>query len=233
MQLPFTVDQFFDVFRAYNTSVWPAQVLLIALAAVAIAAALFPRRWSGVAISAVLAVLWAWSGLAYHLAFFAAINPAAYVFAAVSLAGAGAFLWHGVVRRRLVFKVVPSTRTTTGGALIVFALVAYPAWSHFAGHPYPTMPTFGLPCPTTIFTVGMLSFLSAPYPRSPLVVPVLWCFVGAQAAVLFGVTQDLMLAVAAVLGIALLVTSNAATPPGRVLPEAAGSAPDTRSKKAG
>lgn len=32
MQLPFTTEQFFDVFRAYNTAVWPAQLVLVVLA---------------------------------------------------------------------------------------------------------------------------------------------------------------------------------------------------------
>ena len=85
-----------------------------------------------------------------------------------------------------------------------FALVVYPAWSAWAGHRYPAMPTFGLPCPTTLFTIGTLAFLVAPYPRSPFVVPVLWCLVGVQAAFLLGVPQDLGLMVAAVAGIVLM-----------------------------
>lgn len=92
---------------------------------------------------------------------------------------------------------------------MVFALVGYPVWSWYAGHSYPYMPTFGLPCPTTIFTVGMLAFLVPGYPRSPFVVPALWCFVGAQAAFLLGVPQDFALLVAGAFGVVLLVRSNA------------------------
>lgn len=47
MQLPFTVEQFFDVIRAYNMAVWPAQVVLLVLAVAAIVLVVFPRRWSG------------------------------------------------------------------------------------------------------------------------------------------------------------------------------------------
>lgn len=173
MQLPFTIEQFYGVFREYNSAVWPAQVSLVALAVVAVALVAVPRRWSGAAISAILAFLWAWLGLAYHLAFFTAINPGAYAFAAVSLAGTIVFLWQGVLRRKLEFRVVPGARTVVGLILVVFALVVYPVWSYYAGHRYPALPTFGLPCPTTIFTVGVLAFLVAPYPRSPFVVPVL------------------------------------------------------------
>lgn len=203
MQLPFTVEQFYGVFSQYNTAVWPVQMLLLALAVTAIVLVGVVRRWSGVAVSAILAFLWAWLGLAYHLAFFTAINPMAYVFSAVSLAGAFTFFWQGVIRRKLVFKWTAGLRSVIGLALVMFALVIYPAWSVYAGHRYPGLPTFGLPCPTTLFTIGLLAFLVAPYPRSPLVVPVLWCLVGAQAAFFLGVMPDLGLIVAALVGMVL------------------------------
>lgn len=203
MQLPFTVEQFYGVFSQYNTAVWPVQMLLLALAVTAIVLVGVVRRWSGVAVSAILAFLWAWLGLAYHLAFFTAINPMAYVFSAVSLAGAFTFFWQGVIRRKLVFKWTAGLRSVVGLALVMFALVIYPVWSVYAGHRYPGLPTFGLPCPTTLFTIGLLAFLVAPYPRSPLVVPVLWCLVGAQAAFFLGVMPDLGLIVAALVGMVL------------------------------
>ncbi|WP_374674151.1 DUF6064 family protein [Ideonella sp.] len=204
MNLPFTVDQFYGVFRAYNEAVWPAQWFLLALACVASLLVARPRRWTGIATSAILGILWLWLGLAYHLAFFAAINPLAHAFAAVSVIGGLVFLWQGVVRRRLDFRLSRSVRSTAGVALVVFALAVYPAWSIYAGHRYPDLPTFGLPCPTTIFTVGVLSFLVAPYPRSAVAVPVLWCLIGAQAAFLLGVRQDLGLLAAAAVGVTLL-----------------------------
>jgi hypothetical protein len=209
MQLPFTVDQFYGVFRAYNEALWPAQVFLLALAAFGLVA--FPHRWSGVGVSAILAFLWGWLGLAYHLAFFASINPLAYVFSAVSVAGAVVFLWVGVVRRRLEFRLVRSARTVTGFSLVFFALGIYPAWSLYAGRHFPSIPTFGLPCPTTIFTLGLLAFLVAPFPRSPFVVPILWCLVGSQAAFLLGVTQDFGLFVAAAVSAVVIARSRTHT----------------------
>jgi hypothetical protein len=212
MKIPFTVEQFFGVFRDYNLSVWPAQVLLVALAVAALILVIAPQRWSGVTISSILAFLWAWMALAYHLAFFSSINPLAYAFAALSLAAAAVFFWQGVVRRRLAFRLTAGARTAVGLGLVFFSLVLYPLWSFYAGHHYPALPTFGLPCPTTLFTIGLLAFLVAPYPRSPFVVPVLWCFVGAQAAFLFDVPQDLGLVVAGVAGIVLLLRSEVAAP---------------------
>lgn len=170
MALQFTVEQFYGVFGDYNTAVWPAQWLLVALALVAVGAVLRPRPWSGVAVSAILGVRWARIALTYHLAFFARISPAAYGFAAVSAANAVVFIWQGVVRRRPALRWVPNLNATAGVVLIVFALVAYPVWSAYAGHPYPATPTFGLPCPTIIFTIGLLCFAMPPLPRSPLIV---------------------------------------------------------------
>lgn len=208
MALPFTVEQFYGVFRDYNVAVWPMQWILAALALAAVVAVLMPRPGSGMAVSAILGLLWAWIALAYHLAFFSRISPAAAGFAAVSAAGAVVFVWQGVVRRRLTFRWAPGPKAWAGVTLIVFALAVYPVWSAEAGHPYPAMPTFGLPCPTTIFTIGVLCFAVPPTPRSPLVVPVLWCVVGSQAAFLLGVQPDLGLIAAGLLGFALLLPSG-------------------------
>ena len=204
MQLPFSVEQFFDVFRRYNETLWPEPVILSGLAVAAAILAVGRLRWSSVAVSAILALLWAWLAIAYHLAFFTAINPLAYGFAAVAIAGAGIFLWQGVLRRNLQFRWPGCGRGTVGAALVVFALIVYPAWSWHAGHRYPAAPTFGLPCPTTIFTIGLLAFADLPSRRIAMIVPILWCFVGVQAAFLLGVPQDLGLVVAGVAGIILL-----------------------------
>lgn len=212
MPLPFSTEQFHAVFRAYNEAVWPAQAVLLAAAVAALALAVVPRGASGAAISALLALLWAWMGLAYHLAFFNAINPLAPLFALLSLAGALAFGWHGVVRRRLAFRVGRDGRTLVAGLLIGFALIVYPLWSLAVGQRWPAFVTFGLPCPTTIFTIGLLWTATAPLPRSVLLAPLLWCAIGGQAALLLDVPQDFGLFAAGLAALALLVRPGRAPP---------------------
>ena len=173
------------------------------------------RSWSGVGVSVILTFLWGWMGLVYHLAFFASIRTPAYAFAVVLLDGALVFLWQGVIRRRLEFSWQGGTRGLMALLLVVYALVVYPAWSQFAGHPYLETPTFGLPCPTTIFTMGLLACLVRPCPRSVFIVPVLWSLVGVQAAFLLSVPQDLALAVVAVIGLVLI---SRAGPPAAASP---------------
>jgi peptidoglycan/LPS O-acetylase OafA/YrhL len=205
MQIPFTTEQFFDVFRQYNSTIWPAQVLLLALAVLAVVYIALRRPWSSMAVSIILALLWVWLGAAYHMAFFARINPVAYGFGALSIVGGLLFAWHGVFRESLQFAFTSGVRTCVGLALIVFALIAYPVWVTVAGHAYPELPTFGLPCPTTIFTIGLLALSSGPGLRAVLTVPMLWSLVGSQAAFLLDVKPDLGLLAAGAVGIGLFV----------------------------
>ena len=193
--LPFTAEQFAATFARYNEAVWPSQVVLTLLGTAAIVALLrgeSARRSR--AIAAILALFWAWMAGAYHLAFFAAINPAAPLFAALFLAAAAALAWHGVVRGDLRFsRAAPHARL--GWLLLALGLVAYPVLGYAFGQRYPASPTFGLPCPTTIFTLGLLQFARR-VPASVYAVPVLWTAIGASAAFQLGVRQDLLLLVA-------------------------------------
>jgi hypothetical protein len=67
------------------------------------------------------------------------------------------------------------------------------------------VPTFGVPCPTTIFTLGVLMWCLRPVPWSVLVVPVAWSVIATVAAVAFGVVEDFALPVAAALALGMLL----------------------------
>ena len=99
MALPFTSEQFLDVFRQYNTSIWPLQCLLTAIALIAVVFAVRGRR--GRVVAFCLAGQWAWTGIVYHWLFFAKINPAAWFFGTLWLAGAMAFARNGLGNRVL------------------------------------------------------------------------------------------------------------------------------------
>lgn len=195
MKLPFGIREFFDVFERYNERVWPAQIILIVLALSALLLASRPRRGTDRAIAVILGVLWIWMGAVYHLTFFRAINPAATVFGLAFLLQGLLFVAAGA-RGRMRFR----TRRLSGligGALAAYALVVYPLIGLAAGHAYPRAPTFGLPCPTTIFTLGMLLMVESPALKAVAVVPLAWAIVGVSAAFQLGVWQDLGLGVAA------------------------------------
>ena len=154
--LPFTVEQFLDVFAEYNRAVWPMQVILVFLAIAAIFLALKPNSFSNQLIAVLLVCFWLWIGIAYHLMFFTRINRAAYAFGVLCIVQAVLFLFAGMVRRDLNFRSRWDATGIVGGLFIVYALLVYPFLGNALGHQYPLSPTFGAPCPTTIFTFGLL-----------------------------------------------------------------------------
>jgi len=78
--LPFTQDQFFAVFAAYNEAIWPAQVVAYLAGVAGVAVVLAPGApFKSTVVSGVLAAMWLWTGIAYHWFHFAAINNAAWV----------------------------------------------------------------------------------------------------------------------------------------------------------
>jgi hypothetical protein len=188
--LPFDQDQFLAVFARYNEAVWPAQAILTGLAIVAALLAWRPSRAGDRIIAGVLAVLWAWMGVVYHWAFFRAINPAAVAFGAAFVFEAAVLVWFGVMRGRLQFRVRADASGLAAGIMVVYALAVYPLVGQAAGHLYPAAPTFGLPCPTTIFTLGLLLAAGPQLPKLVLAVPLAWSVVGAVAALQLGMVED-------------------------------------------
>lgn len=205
MQTPFSADQFFAVFAAYNTVMWPAQVFLLALGISVVTVVLRAPRYSR-SVMAVVAALWVWMAAAYHWGFFAKINPMAIAFGFLFMAEAAAIIWFGVVKRQLALADdVTTGARLLGGGLIAYALVGYPLVGLLAGQRYPEMPTFGLPCPTTIFTLGVFLLCKPRFPWLVLVIPVLWGLIATTAAVSFGVVEDFALPVV----VALVVLARA------------------------
>jgi hypothetical protein len=210
MTLPFTQADFIDTIRRYNEMVWPAQWLLLGLALLAALRAVraTPRTNRGTATA--LALLWSWMAGAYHLAFFSSLSHAGYLFGALFLLQGGLFAWLAWRPGGLAARPTWNTAGAAGWAMVLYALAVYPVLSYLFGHRYPANPTFGLPCPTTIFTMGILTWAGHAAPWPVLVVPVAWSVIGTSAALQLGMREDLGLPAAAVLMIALRLARRTA-----------------------
>ena len=215
MAPPFSSEQFFAVFAQYNETVWPIQIVFV-LCAVGSIAAVFLRPSSAKWVLGFLAMLWFWMGVAYHWLFFSRINPIAVVFGGAFVIEGALLLWYAWRTADLQFQPLLNTPGFLGGALVAYGLIVYPLLGLILGHRYPMQPTFGLPCPTTIFTVGVLLWVRGRVPWPVLVVPAAWSIVGMSAVRFFGVVEDAMLPVAGLIGGALLLWRN------RQLPEERG-----------
>ncbi len=203
--MPFTAEQFFLIFERYNNAVFPMQIILILAVFASVFLASRPKSYSSKVITILLAFLWFWTGVAYHLFFFTEINPAAYFFSAVFIFEGFLILYSGLLKKSLSFSFEPNLYGILGLIFIVYALAIYPLIGFLDGRIYPASPTFGAPCPMVIFTFGLLLWTNKKIGLSLLIIPLLWVFIGTSATWSFGIKEDFGLLVAAAIGTAFII----------------------------
>jgi len=205
MKLPFSPEQFLKVFELYNEAIWPIQVLFYLLAMMAVFAAFRRFDFSDKVISSILAFFWIWMGAVYHIIFFSAINKAALLFGAAFILQGLIFFYYTFVNKKLSYRYSSRSWGIVGSGLIIFSLLIYPVLGYLQGHIYPASPTFGLPCPTTIFTLGVLLWTNKKIPIGLILIPTIWVFIGFSAAFSLGIKEDISLLVSGILFIIVLV----------------------------
>ncbi len=198
--LPFSRTEFLQVFAAYNAVIWPMQFVAAGLGLLAVVLLFRRPKWADRGIATVLCTLWLAMAIGYHWTYFSAINNAAYAFGALFALAALVFLVEGVIRGRMEFAITAGIRAWLATVLVAYSFVVYPLLGLLATHPYPETPLFGVaPCPTTIFTLGLLLLARHPRPWVLALVPLLWSVIGGSAAFLLDVPQDFGLIAAAIL----------------------------------
>ena len=208
MKTPFTTEQFFEVIRNYNISVWPMQILLNLIAIGGIILLFLNIKYKSRFVFWILAFLWIWMGLVYHLIFFTRINPAAYLFGSLFILQSLLFAYDGFFHSSRQSPQSVDIYNITGALFILFALLIYPVLGAHFSHKYPDSPTFGLPCPTTIFTFGILLLMKTRVRVWFLIIPVIWSVIGFTAALKFGVYEDTGLLVAGIGGFVMILLRN-------------------------
>jgi hypothetical protein len=201
--MPFNKEQFIDIFIQYNNAVFPVQIFLFILALAAVYFASGKYSFKNKAVTLILSFLWLWMGIVYHFIFFTKINNGAYLFSLLFILQ-GILFFISLIKGSLVFEYKKNMFTLTGVLLILYALVIYPVLGYFFGHIYPASPTFGLPCPTTIFTFGILLWTGKKVPVYLLIIPVLWSLLGFSAVMLFGIYEDIGLLASSIIAITAL-----------------------------
>ncbi len=205
MIMPFTPQQFFEVFSAYNAAIWPAQVLAYALGLVAVASLWLAPARAPRLIAWVLALMWLWNGVCYHWLAFSPINPAAKIFAVVFIVQAVLLITVALTRHGISIRLGRDIRSVAGFGFVAFAMFIYPAFGFWAGHGFMAGPMFGVaPCPTTIFTIGLLMLMRGRGVVWLSVIPFLWSLIGLAAALQLGMIEDLALPVAGLVLIVIL-----------------------------
>lgn len=194
---PFTAEQFLDVFVAYNAAIWPLQIFAYGLCLSAWIALCYRNPGAKNVILSILALMWAFNGIGYHFLFFAAINPVANGFAALFILQGTLLCVSVFMPNDLRVEAGSRLRTAAGLSLIVYAVLIYELLGYLGGHGLMAGPLVGVaPCPTTIFTIGLLLLMRARWVVWLSIIPVLWSMVGLGAAMQLGIPEDFGLPVA-------------------------------------
>ena len=204
MNMPFTIDQFMEVFANYNLAIWPVQIIAYLLGVAAVFFAIRKREYSGRVISAVLSCFWIWNGAAYHISYFSRINKPAFAFGILFIFQGILFFRSGVIKSSLNFRFKRDLSSVVGLFIVLYALVLYPLIGHLFGHSFPHSPVFGVaPCPTTIFTFGLFLWSEKKLPLHLLLIPSIWAVVGGSAAAFLGIGEDIGLIVSGLISVSI------------------------------
>ena len=209
--LLFSARTYRRLFELYNTEVWPAQGLALALG-LALGVALLQRRhWAPRAACLLLGAAWLWVAWAFHWQRFSGINWAAPWFAA-AFAVEGLLWWANAVSdTRLPPAAAPRLRQQVGVALLVAALGLHPALGPVLGRPLLQIEVFGIaPDPTVLASFGVLLVLQGGRAVTWVLwpIPLLWSAVSGLMLATMQSPDAWLLPAAAVLAFALAVSGR-------------------------
>ncbi len=182
--LLFSQETYLRLFELYNRDIWPLHVVALA-ASIGLMWLLWRRpAHAGRLIAAVLTIMWAWIGWAFHLERYATINIAASYFAALFAVVAVMLFGIGVLADRLRIADTGTTGARTGIGLVVFAILIDPLIGLADGRAWTELSIFGLgPDPTAIATIGVLLAAEGRLRWLTAVPVVIWCLIAVLTAV--------------------------------------------------
>ena len=204
MDLSLNLEDLLSIFESYNRAIWPMQVLAYIAGLLAVYAAAKETRSSNNIASAILSFFWLWTGVVFCLFHWAPTYPAAYAFAVLLTTEGLMFAYH-VVAPGLSFRAGRNRFTYVGVLCVVYAMIGYPLIGWWLGHSYPRSLPFGLaPCPTTVFTLGLLMLTAERIPRYLMIIPALVA-VAAIKPISAGIYEDVGLLIAGIVCLPMLM----------------------------
>ena len=208
--LLFSPRTYYRMFELYHRQIWPIQVVAIGSVAAILALLLRDSEWARRTIAALIATWWLWVGIVFHLSRYSTINWAAKYFAALFVIQSVLIVWLGIVRDRL--RLTPGRNI--GGrmalGLLAVAVVLQPIAGGLTVRAWPQVELVGVtPDPTAIATLALLALVTQRPPRSLLVIPVLWCAIGAATLWALGSAEAWVVMFAAISGLVLAIRQRA------------------------
>jgi hypothetical protein len=181
------------VLAAFNSDLWPTQIVAYLLGVLVIWLAARGESGSSRWACGIMGLLHLLIGVGLCAIYWAPVYLLAWLFAALNVAQGAILLGAGAWRGRLQFSFASGPRRWIGLALMALGLVGYPLMGPLTGRTWPAAMLFGMvPCPTSVFELGLLHWAKAPVSALFWAVP-LFAGLSAWVPVSSGVTEDLIL----------------------------------------
>ena len=200
-----TLERFLNYASRYNLDLYPAQYLMLGLGLIAILTVFFRTKTSSRFISAILAFFYGWIGIQFYMIYFKEFMPIPFVFGILFIIQALIFILEGTIRNRISFQFKADIYGLTGALLLFYAIFGYQALENLLGRGYPEILSFGMfPCPTVIFSLGILLWTGKKFPSYILIFPIIQALSGFIPAFIIGIIEDIGLIISGLLALSLL-----------------------------
>ena len=201
----FTLERFLNYATIYNQDLYPVQYLMLGIGILAILPVFFRTKHSSRFISAILAFFYGWIGIQFYMIYFKEFMAIPFVFGILFIIQALIFIFEGTVRNRISFHFKADLYGLSGALLIIYAMLGYQALEYLLGRGYPEILAFGMfPCPTVIFSLGILLWTDKKFPPYILIFPMIQALSGFIPAFIIGIIEDIGLIISGLLVICLL-----------------------------
>ncbi|NIO37296.1 hypothetical protein GTO27_06275 [Candidatus Bathyarchaeota archaeon] len=211
------VEDFFVTMQTYNETILPITLIAYLLGIFAIYLCANRSRRSSKVVSLILAFLWFWSGIVFHIVFYGPVNVEIlgqtmsgvwYGSGVLFLVQGLLFLVLGVGKSSLSFGLTEDAYSITGAIVVTYALMLYPLIGLLTGFNYPRYPLFGAPCPVNIFSVGVLLWADRKVPSYAAIIPLIWSVMGLMPVLVLSVWADIGLILSGIIGVPLILFHN-------------------------
>jgi hypothetical protein len=208
MSPSFTLEQFLEMMARYNHAFWPMQVIAYILGITAIVCAIRSGRTASKIITGIVALMWTWVGVAFGFFYMRELSPQATIYTIIFVLQGIVFITAGISGRSLRFRFIPDVYGLIGGAIILYAMIGYPVIATLLGRGYPEWLPFGMvPCPTTVFTLGLLLWSEGRLPKYVLAIPFLYSLT-VYVPISSGLVEDVGLLAAGLVTVVLIVVRD-------------------------
>lgn len=185
--LLFSPRTYYRLIERHNIALWPGQLVALGLGLLLVYLVLRPPRRQGRAVSAILALLWAWVGWSFMWRRYATINWAARYFVLLFAIEALLLIAIGMTQGGRRYRWGGDPASVVGAGLLAVGLLFYPALAPLAGRGWSQAEVIGVaPDPTAIATLGLLLLGEGPLRWSLLIPPIVWCLIGGATLLAMG-----------------------------------------------